>query len=58
MEQTLQEDTSKEKIVLSEKQTFHVIFRHLFLVLCILLALTIVVFLVYKNGESIYDKGI
>lgn len=34
------------------------IVRHLFLTLCILLALSIIVFLLYQNGKSIYDKGI
>lgn len=32
--------------------------RHLFLTLCIILALLIILFLVYQNGKSIYDKGI
>ena len=34
------------------------IIRHLFLTLCILLAVAIILFLMYQNGKSIYDKGI
>lgn len=34
------------------------IFRHVFLTLCILLAMSIILFLIYQNGKSIYDKGL
>lgn len=49
---------NSQNITIDEKQTIHIVFRHLFLVMCILLALIILTFLVYKNGESIYVKGI
>jgi hypothetical protein len=32
--------------------------RHLFLIFCILLALSIVFLLLYQNGKSIYENGI
>ncbi len=32
--------------------------RHLILILCVLLTITIVVFLIYQNGKSIYANGI
>lgn len=32
--------------------------RHIFLTICILLAISIILFLIYQNGKSIYDKGI
>ncbi len=34
------------------------VIRHLFLTVCILLAISIIIFLMYQNGKSIYDKGI
>jgi hypothetical protein len=34
------------------------IVRHLFLTLCILLAIAIILFLIYQNGKSIYVKGV
>ncbi len=42
------------------EDTFNVypIIRHIFLTLCILLAIVIILFLIYQNGKSIYDKGI
>ena len=32
--------------------------RHLFLTLCVILAVSIILFLFYQNGKSIYDKGL
>lgn len=53
--------TTEEIEILPEitfNQKLHTVARHLFLTLCVLLALSIVLFLIYQNGKSIYDKGI
>lgn len=34
------------------------IIRHIFLTLCILLSISIILFLIYQNGKSIYAKGL
>lgn len=36
----------------------HKVFRHFILISCILLAISIIIFLIYQNGKSIYDQGI
>jgi hypothetical protein len=51
-----------EEIVETEEDSTTVnlypVIRHAFLTLCILLAVAIILFLIYQNGKSIYDKGI
>ena len=34
------------------------VIRHIFLTLCVLLTIAIILFLLYQNGKSIYDKGL
>lgn len=53
-------DSSEVEIVTEDVDTVNVypIVRHLFLTLCILLAIAIILFLIYQNGKSIYVKGI
>lgn len=53
--------TSEETVITEEDSTtlnLYPILRHTFLTLCILLAIAIILFLIYQNGKSIYDKGI
>lgn len=45
-----QEDTNETNL--------YPVIRHVFLTLCILLTVSIILFLIYQNGKSIYDKGI
>jgi hypothetical protein len=49
-------DDPKSKLYV-EKNLYPSI-RHLFLVISLLLAISVIVFLVYQNGKSIYDHGI
>lgn len=65
MEPTIDtEQTSQntlEKVDVSEDSdgiNIYPIVRHIFLTLCILLAVSIILFLIYQNGRIIYDKGI
>ncbi len=48
------EDISED----SGKLNIYPIIRHLFLIVCILLTISIILFLIYQNGKSIYVKGI
>ncbi len=48
------DDTSED----SAKLNIYPVIRHLFLIVCILLAISIILFLIYQNGKSIYVKGI
>ena len=32
--------------------------HHIFLIVCVVIAISIVLFLIYQNGKSIYDRGI
>ncbi len=34
------------------------IIRHAFLILCVVLIISIILFLFYQNGKSIYDNGL
>lgn len=49
-----------EEIVVEENNasTLRPMIRHLLLTLCILLTISIILFLIYQNGKSIYDKGL
>lgn len=64
METTLnnqQQPQDIEKIVEIEGEesiNIYPAIRHLFLTFCILLAISIIIFLIYQNGKSIYDKGL
>lgn len=48
----------------SEKNTFHQkrniypLVRHVFIIAVALATVSIVIFLIYQNGQSIYDKGL
>lgn len=58
-EQPVQNTTEIEEISEdSSKLNIYPIIRHLFLIVCILLAISIILFLIYQNGKSIYVKGI
>lgn len=58
-EQTVQNTTEiEETLEESGKLNIYPIIRHLFLIVCILLAISIILFLIYQNGKSIYVKGI
>lgn len=62
MEQSLGQTDNTNSI--NEKQdeknvvNIYPLIRHLFLAMCILFTVAIILFLVYQNGKSIYDKGI
>lgn len=62
MEQPLQQMDNTNSI--NEKQdentaiNIYPLIRHLFLAMCILFTVAIILFLIYQNGKSIYDKGI
>lgn len=64
MESSLIEQVNTETPSVSEaKETvtevnIYPIIRHLFLFLCVLIAVSIILFLMYQNGKSIYDKGL
>ena len=51
------EETTTNSTDSSEVNIYPII-RHIFLTLCILLTISIILFLIYQNGKSIYDKGI
>ena len=62
MEQPLQQTDGANSIPHKQDENTAInvypLVRHLFLTMCILLTVTIILFLVYQNGKSIYDKGI
>lgn len=62
MEQPLRQtdNTDSAAKIQDENTTINVypLIRHLFLTMCILLTVAIILFLIYQNGKSIYDKGI
>lgn len=62
MEQSLQETNNASELAIKQEEStainIYPIVRHLFLTICILLAIAIILFLMYQNGKSIYDKGI
>ena len=41
-----------------KKKNLYPIVRHIFLVTAVLCALSIIIFLMYQNGKSIYDNGL
>jgi hypothetical protein len=53
-----QKNSLIENQEVSPPSNLHRVIRHIFLMLCIFIAISIVLLLVYKNGKSIYDKGI
>lgn len=62
MEQPPQHTGSTNSIIQKQDENtvvnIYPIIRHIFLTICILLTVIIILFLVYQNGKSIYDKGI
>ena len=57
---TQEETTNTPESTQEETSSVNVypMIRHLFLTLCILLTISIILFLIYQNGKSIYDKGL
>lgn len=55
-----QENTPVSTEVVPEEKTINLypLIRHMFLIVCILLTITIILFLIYQNGKSLYDKGL
>lgn len=43
---------------LRHKKNLYPYVRHLLLAIAVLLALTLIFFLIYQNGKSIYDNGL
>ncbi len=44
--------------LIPHKKNIYPVVRHIFLIACILCALSFIIFLMYQNGKSIYDNGI
>lgn len=43
---------------LHQKKNIYPLVRHIFIIAIILATISIVIFLIYQNGQSIYDKGL
>ena len=58
--ENISEIKNSENIVEEEKGVInpHPKIRHIFLIILALVTVAIILFLVYQNGKSIYDKGI
>jgi hypothetical protein len=56
IDESIQKNIENDDV--SETVNIYPIIRHAFLTLCVLLAIAIILFLIYQNGKSIYDKGL
>ncbi len=56
--EAIQQSISEEKTVEETKINIYPVIRHIFLITSLLLAFSIIVFLIYQNGKSIYVQGI
>jgi hypothetical protein len=60
IEQAPQENTAVPVESINDENAINIypIIRHMFLIVCVLLTVSIILFLLYQNGRSLYDKGI
>lgn len=57
-ERTINIEEIRTKEEIAPGTNLHIVARHIFLILCVLLTIFIFLFLIYQNGKSIYDNGI